>query len=297
MIAASAVFVVVTAVAVVIAQGRRRPVAADAGGDTAERMLVAVARLAPEARRQWILAAVAERRASYDRRGRRQLALGAARAALTRSATSSPVDVERLTGALAVMVLALAAFGLVHYPGLRDGVAWLVYLVLLVIGVVGYVLGALVVSRIGQPSRFAIEAALPALVLSALAATGTGPASLAIVVAIFVLPGITGFVLARRTRSWARGLVDATACGLLAGLFAFVGYVTVLYVTDGGTATAGLLAAFRASGARDYRTWIVGDDLGGACFMLAFIPVAAIAVGVVASTFGGRHSSAPARPN
>jgi hypothetical protein len=218
--------------------------------------------------------------------------LSAARAALTRQATRPPVDVERVTVALAVVVLGLATFGLVHYPGLRDGVAWLVYVVLLVIGVVGYVLGGLVVSRIGQPSRFAIEAALPALVLSALAATGTGPASFGITFAIFVLPGIAGFLVARQTQSWTRGFIDAAACGLLAGLFAFVGYVAAVYLTGGGTATAGLLAEFRASGARDYRTWIVGDDLGGACFMLAFIPIAGMAVGVVASTLGGHHTSA-----
>ncbi|HYZ29422.1 MAG TPA: hypothetical protein VE570_10230, partial [Thermoleophilaceae bacterium] len=48
---------------------------------------------------------------------------------------------------------------------------------------------------------------------------------------------------------------------------------------EGGSPTSALLAEYHRSGARDYATWEVGDNLGGAVFLLGFVLVAGTAAG------------------
>jgi hypothetical protein len=103
-----------------------------------------------------------------------------------------------------------------------------------------------------------------------------------------LLPALAALVAIRREPRRADGSIAAGCCALTAGLATFIGYVFVTYTTDGGTPSARLLDDFRRSGARDYRTWVVGDNLGGAVFLLGFVLIVGIALGLIAA-----HATAP----
>jgi hypothetical protein len=144
-----------------------------------------------------------------------------------------------------------------------------------------------------QIRRTGLLVAIPALALSAAAARGTGVFSYACALSTILLPVLAALLATGREPHGVNGAVAAGCCTVAVGLATFIGYVFVTYVTDGGTPTAQLLEEFHHSGARDYRTWIVGDNLGGAVFLLGFILVAGIAVSVIAAAVAKRETAGP----
>jgi hypothetical protein len=117
--------------------------------------------------------------------------------------------------------------------------------------------------------------------------------SFACALSTILLPALAALLATRRAPRGANGAIAAGCCTLAVGLATFIGYVFVTYATDGGTATSQLLEEFRRSGARDYRTWAVGDNLGGAVFLLGFVFVVGIAVSVITAVVT-REQAGPA---
>jgi len=76
---------------------------------------------------------------------------------------------------------------------------------------------------------------------------------------------------------------------LTAGLLTFASYVATTHATL-GPPTATLLQEFARSGAHDYRSWVIGDDLGGAVFLLLFVPLLATALGMLAARLASPSS-------
>jgi hypothetical protein len=111
----------------------------------------------------------------------------------------------------------------------------------------------------------------------------TGPVSGGTVIVVTLLPVIAAVCAVRRDRNADSGVVAAVCCALVTGLLSFVGYAAGTYATADRRPTAALLHEFARSGTRNYRTWLVGDNLGGACFMLIFIPTVGIVLGLIAS--------------
>src|SRR5262249_53225300 len=154
--------------AVTVGRGarRRRRAAPSATSTTrVDRVIRTAARLAPPPRQEWINAMLAERGSIEDTRARRDLALGCIRVALSPSGGDASTADEVVLGTGGIAALALAVYGLVHYPGLREpGSEWLVYLGAFALMVAGCVMVGLVVARLGQPSRHALLVALPTVV-------------------------------------------------------------------------------------------------------------------------------------
>jgi hypothetical protein len=167
--------------------------------------------------------------------------------------------------------LGLAGFGLVRYPGLRSG-WWIPEVGAFLVAIAIYAVLGLRLSLLGPPAarRAALLVALPAAGLSAAAASGDGAGSYALALATIALPALAA-AIAGRHGNRGGSAVAAGLCAVIAGLLTFIGYATVTYVTNGGTATPALLAEFRRSGASDYTAWAVGDSLGGAVFLLALL--------------------------
>jgi hypothetical protein len=82
----------------------------------------------------------------------------------------------------------------------------------------------------------------------------------------------------RRDRAAAAALCGAVVVGLLF----FVGAVATTYLGP-APHNAAMLAEFAKSGAPDYRTWVVADNLGGATVMLVVLGVAGLASGAIAA--------------
>jgi hypothetical protein len=234
--------------------------------------------------REWLDAMRAEHASIEDPSERRRFARGCVRAALVAPWRPDGTAVLlRAVVAVAVAVaiavaIGLAAFGLAHYPGIRSG-WWIPELGAFIVILAIYAALGLRLSLLGRPAarRAALLAALPAAALCAAAAGGDGAWSYALALATVALPALAA-AIAGRTGDRDGAALAAGLCAVIAGLLAFAGYVTVTYATDGGTATPALLDEFRHSGATDYATWAVGDSLGGAIFMLAFVLTAGAAL-------------------
>lgn len=97
---------------------------------------------------------------------------------------------------------------------------------------------------------------------------------------IVLLRVVAAIWAGRRDHSAASGAVAAVDTALLAGLLFFVDFVFTTYATGSGTPSGVIFQEFIRSVARDFRTWSVGDNLGGACFMLCFIPVIGLALAI-----------------
>jgi hypothetical protein len=279
-------FVVVGVAVVLRTAGRARRRSAASG--LSVQLLRSLARVAPPERREWIDAMLAEHDAIDDPARRRQFARGCLRSALLTApgARDNAALLVNSTIGLGVAAAAtLAAFGLVHYPGLRDDGTWIVYLTVFVIGLAGYALAGLTAATLGSPHarRVGVLVGVPAIVLSWAAIEYSAPVSGGTAMIVTLLPAVAALWALRQDGNPDDGVVAAVCCALVTGLGSFVGYAAGTFATVDRRPTAALLHAFAESGTRNYRTWMVGDNLGGACFLLFFIPAVGIAIGLLAA--------------
>lgn len=284
MIAGVVILVVAAVVALVKLRSRT---GAGSGDGMAVALLAVIARHGRADTRGWAAAMLAECRAIDEPDRRRRFARGGLVGLLRSPAGRQPgviaVQATAVVGIAAAMTLAL--YGLIHYPGLRDGSVWLVYLALFIFGLLGYAAVAYLLARLGNSAAclVGVVAALPALAGGWFAATSNSPASVAVASAIALLPALAAcYQLRRETGTSAGAMVAATCCAIVAGLLAFVGLIATSYAQP-AEPTPAMLHEFAASAAPDYRTWVIGDALGGACFLLVYIPLIGTTLGVIIS--------------
>ena len=233
----------------------------------------------------WFEAMRAEQAAVEDRHQRRRFRAGCVWALLSCPSTDRTATMSRAALAAAVAsAIAAAGYGLLHYPLLRSG-SWLVYLAVFTVLVITYAVLGTALSCLEAPRarHIGIVTALPAVALSAVGAHGNGVVSFAVASSPILLPALAAWWAASAERRWTAGAVAGVCCTLLGGLLAFAGFALATYRDDTRPATGVLLEEFRRSGARDYRTWLVGDNLGGATFLLAIMLVIGTAVAVTAA--------------
>jgi hypothetical protein len=263
--------------------------------DRARRLLVLAVRGLPPARLDWAQAMLAELDQVQGRRARWRFSLGCAWAACrirVQSAQPGGAALRALILGCAVISLALVAYGLVHYPGLRSAPnvwgAMTVFLATLAV----YAALAVVLSRgVSERSIAARRYGLVGgLVVGAGWLLGIAPPSafkgwvfLPLVVALFG-PAVVALVAAHRARDSRTGTLTALWSGLVSGLTVFIVWAAVTYADAGGPYDAGLVADFHKSGARDLPTYAVGDSLASGLVLLLLIPTLALALG----TLGGR---------
>jgi hypothetical protein len=271
--------------AVVALRSLGRTAVARTATGASEATLRALASFADGDRRAWIAAMGAELDAIADPGIRRRFARGCLRAVVLAPAPAEPSAAATRTVLAAGMAgsVGLAVFGLVHYPELREGRATLVYLSAFAAALAVYGLAGQQVAKLGtaRARRWALALAAPALVLSAVAEAGPGVASAGVGLGVVVLPGIAAHRAARADGRRSSGLVAGATCSLLAGILTFVGFAAATYATAGGPPTDAMLAEFHRSAATDYATWAIGDNLGGAVFLLGFVPLAGAACAVL----------------
>lgn len=192
------------------------------------------------------------------------------------------------------MAVALVAYGLVRYPGLRSEpnvwgamVAFLatvfVYCALAVGLSRGTTRRSATARRYGLAGGLAVgagwllgiapPAALKGWVFLPLAAALVGPA---------VVAGIAG----RRTHDVRAGTLAALWSGLVGGLIVFITWVGVTYADAGRPYDSGLVEDFHRSGAHDLATYAISDDLGSGLVLLLMIPTVAFAVGSLSARLG-----------
>jgi len=247
----------------------------------------------------WIAAMRAEHAAIADPRERRRFARGCVRAVLL---GSMPADrIGRLMQSTLMLAIAgaaaLATVGLLRYPGLRSG-WWLAYVAVFVALLVGYgVVGRLIaVSGTREARLLGVAAALPAVGLAAVAGLADDGLAGAVPHLTFVLPAFAAWAATRHGERAEIGIVAAASCAVTAGLLAFLTFVSLTYARNGGSPSPALLAGYRRSGIHDYATWAVGDNLGGAVFLLGVILVVGTAAGTIVANGRGRGRAPIARP-
>ncbi len=252
----------------------------------------------PTGEQSWISAMLAEHDSLDDPRARRRFARGCLRAMLFpgRERDLYAKLCGGLIGAAAIGSLGLAAAGLIHYPGLRAGWLWVVVTVVFAVSVAGYAVIGIWLGQVGSPSTrlIAMTAATPAILIGWWAAHTAGVVSSMTVVVLAIPSVIVGAAIARSHRHHDQAVIAVGCAAVTSGLFAFVAYTLTTYVTGGGPATTSLLQQFSQSGATDYRTWVVGDNLDGAVFLLLFMPLVGGALGLLSARLASQeHQSAP----
>jgi hypothetical protein len=280
--------VVVAIVAIARSAGPR------AGTSVPERLLTVLASFSDDDRRAWVTAMLAEIAAVDELATRRRFAWGCvwALVATPRHTTRAARTSVAVLGAGIASCGALAVYGLVHYPGLREGISTVIYVAGFAVVLVGYGVAGVILAGLGSARAhwLGVAIALPAVLLTAFAEAGPGPASAAVGLCVVLLPGLAAYMTARTDREsdsgWRSGLVSGATCALVGGLLAFIGFVVATYLTGGGSPTDELLAEFHSSGAADYATWAIGDNLGGAVFLLCFVPVVGIATTAIGTSVG-----------
>ena len=249
-------------------------------------VLEALRQVSGPARGAWIDAMVAESGTIDDPRERRRFARGCARAALAAPAGpgTTPLLPRAAVGSSVAAATGLAAFGLVHYPGLRQGSAWIAYVSVFIVGLVLYVLAGAQTAKWGTTSsnRAGVLAATPAVACAWHVASSNSPASFAVEMVCVLLPGLAAVWSVRRHGTAGAGIAAAAVGALTTGLLFFIGYATTTYARGSGTPTGVVLREFTSSGMHSFRAWSIGDNLGGACFMLLFVPLLGTAVGLLA---------------
>jgi hypothetical protein len=197
-------------------------------------------------------------------------------------------------GSLSVAVLAaaaLAAFGLVHYPGLRSGSLWILYASAFAVGLIGYAVLGWQVGRLGtgRAHRAALVCAAPALPCGWWIAGDDGVHSYGLYLLLAVLPVVAAWWVVRRERDPGHGFAAAVQTALLAGLFFFLGFVATSYARGTAAPSAADLHRYATSGIDGLRAWAIGDSLGGACFMLIAIPLTGLCLAAVFCSLLARH--------
>jgi hypothetical protein len=189
--------------------------------------------------------------------------------------------------------LALAAYGLVHYPGLRSGYnAWpsVVAFVALLLGYVVITLAlsssrrphASIARRYGLAGGLAIGAAWFVIYSPTSLLKGWVGVPLAVVL---LGPACIAALAGRSARDAKVGTHAALWSGIVGGLVVFIVWVTATYLRDGAPYDPALLRDFHRSGAPDLAAYAVSDDLGGGLVLLLIVPMIALALGSLTARF------------
>jgi hypothetical protein len=237
------------------------------------------------AQQAWIAAMLAEYESIDDRRVRRGFARGCLWAALRHP--SPDRGTKALRAAVVVPIAAagvLAVIGLVRYPWVRAGSWWSLYLVgfvgaLMACGVVWWI-GARLSSR--TAALVGITLAPATLASSWMAMRSASSSSIAFALLPAGLPAIAVLLITHRDRSRDRAAAAALCGAVAVSLLFFIGAVATTYLSP-TPRNAAMLAEFAKSGAPDYRTWVVADNLSGATVMLALLAMAGLASGIIAA--------------
>lgn len=253
--------------------------------------------VSPAAERSWIVAMLAEHDALDDPRVRRRFARGCIRAMLRprRDLDATATLGGRLIGVAAVGAFGLAAWALIHYPYLRTGWLWIVMTAVVVVALTGYAVIGVWLSKMGSRSTrwAALVASTPAIVVGWWAGHNSGVVGSTTVLSIAIPICVLGAGVARSERHRDRAGVAVGYAGIAASLFTFVSYVATTYVTGGGRTTAPLQEESAQSGARNYRDWVIGDNLDGAVFLLLVVPLVAVTLGLLAARLASRTAPPP----
>ena len=290
----------------VVRAGRRAR--RNAEGDAPARVLALAVTGLPETHDQWGQAMSAELETLCGRGARWRFTLGCARAAGVIRARVTLTSRDRGGGGLRTVIgvgvsaaVALGAYGLVRYPGLRSGDASIAaagFVALLV----AYAAATLALSggkglqeiaarRHGLVGGVAIGAAW----LVVLSPTETLKQWVLVPLMIALLgPGCVAALAARDGKHVIAGTRAALWSGMVGGLLVFTVWITATYARDGRPYDAQLLRDFPRSGAPDLATLAVSDALSSALTLLILIPLTAVAFG----SLGARlpRTTGPDRP-
>jgi hypothetical protein len=290
---AAAAFVVVLAIGFTVFHGTRSQGLTVAA-------LRAAARLSPRRQREWIEAMIAEHDLIADDRTRRHFAMGCLWAVVCHGgrADSTAVVASGVVGLGAASAVVVAIYGLVEYPGVGAGWVSAVYLVVFGVLVAFYALAGFRLVRLGSglARTVGLLAAAPAAVGAWWAARSDSVLSIGGSI-VFVIPvAIAAGSVARRRRRADDGVVAASCGGVAAGFVTFLVYAVTTYATNGGPVTPTSWREFAQSGAHDYVTWAVGENLAGAVFLLLIVPVLATLLGLLAAKAAAPPSSTHSSP-
>jgi hypothetical protein len=290
--------IVVIGMAVLIARAARNP--DRARGSLAFQALRATAQISTNDRREWFDAMLAECSSIDDEAERRRFARSCLRGAFFVTSGDGTSSVMLIVlGALIAVAGALAVYGLAHYPGLRSGGSWVVYLAGFVGGLALYFIAGVYAAGLGSATgrRIGILCGLPALPFLWACARFNGAWTGAIGMSAVLLPALAALCAIAAERSRVSATAAAICSAVVAGLLAFIALAATSYSMSSNHPTATMLREFRASGVHDYRTWMVGDNLGGACvMMLLFIPIIGLPLGLLAARLTPGERPDEARP-
>jgi hypothetical protein len=272
-------------------------------GDRAAALLALAARSLPLAYHDWGHAMRSELDHVYGARARWRFSVGCvwaaglihARATFGRPARGAQ-SMRALVFAGIAAALTLAAYGLLHYPGLRSGYnAWgsvsVLFALLLGYAVIALGLssdqtaGTSVARRYGLAGGLAIGAAWFII----LSPTDLLKGWVIVPLAVALLgPSCVAALAGRSARNGRVGTQAALWSGIIGGLVVFLVWVTATYLRDGRPYDYGLLRDFHRSGAPDLATYAVSDNLGSGLVLLLLVPTVALALGSLSARLASR---------
>ena len=227
-------------------------------------------------------------------RARWRFSVGCARATAlirTRATVSRPApgtaSIRAVVFAGIAAAVGLAAYGLVHYPGLRSDSSTWVSLASFLALLAGYALITLALSgnQTDQASVACRYGLAGGLVIGAawfviLAPTSILKSWVAFPLVIVLLgPACVAALVGRSARDPRMGARAALWSGIVSGLTVFTIWVTATYLSNGRPYDPGLLRDFQQSGAHDLATYAVSDNLGSGLVLLLIVPLIALALG------------------
>ena len=237
------------------------------GHDRPARLLAFATAVLPAGRKEWGQAMSSELDRIDDPAERWRFSLGCAWAAVVirgRTREAGGAGLRSVVFAGIATALVLAAYGIVHYPGLRtDGARFWGSLAFFVVVLAAYAATALLLSR-GQ-TRNAVRARRYGLLggltigVAWLAALSPTPALKEFVLAPLVVALLVPLLVGR-----SAGALASVWTAVVGGLLAFAVWVSLTYLRDGRPYDAGLVRDFHRSGAATFRrspsatTWGAG---------------------------------------
>ena len=271
-------------------------------GDLPARMLAAAVRGLPADRAAWGTAMLVESGQVGGAVDRWRFSLGCIRVAVALRFARRNRGAAGLRAAVLGAVggaLALAAYGLVRYPGLRSSPGVWGTCVVLVLLLACYGAMALTLSR-GSTRRAKVArnfGAAGGLVVGVAWFVSLAPSHLLkawvfvpLLVALLV-PALVAVLAGRASRDAGAATGAALWSGLVGGLLVFLVWVTVTYARDGRPYDAQMLRDFHRAGSHDLAAYAVADNLGAAIGLLVIVPTVALALGSLA----GRAAARPGR--
>ncbi len=183
--------------------------------------------------------------------------------------------------------LALAAYGLLHYPGLRAGSSVWAALSFFIALLFAYAVMALALSSSSRPHarvsrRYGLAGgvAIGAAWFVIFEPTGLLKGFVVVPLAVAVFgPACVAVLASRSSRDAKAGTHAALWSGIVGGLLVFIVWIAATYVQNGRPYDAGLVQDFHRSGAPDLATFAVSDDLGSGIVLLVLVPTVALALG------------------